>query len=228
MGSKIHSIFSFILKLFGVLFALILLISLTSIPYYAYHQLAALDITLEKKPSAIIVLSGVGMPSPDALIKLYFAGEAANQFPNSSIYLALPEKAAQDSITPLGLMRTELIKNDINSKRIHLAPKGYNTYTQLLDLSKKIDKSASVLIVTSPEHMLRSILTLKKLGFSDVGGLPTFEEPSEEVLLRSHSSKRDEIENLTIRYNMWSYLQYEVKVMREYFALSYYWLKGWI
>lgn len=228
MRNKFRYIFSSILKLFGFLFALILLISFTSLPYYAYHQLAAVDITLEKEPRAIIVLSGVGMPSPDALIKLYFASKAAKQFPNSSIYIALPEKASKDSITPLKQMKLELMKNQIISDRIHLAPNGHNTYTQLLDLSKKVDQSASVLIVTSPEHMLRSILTLKKLGFSDVGGLPTFEEPSEEVLLRAKSPKKDEVESLALRYNMWSYLQYEIKVAREYCAISYYWIKGWI
>lgn len=228
MRNKIHSIFSSTLKLLGVLFSLILLISFTSIPFYAYHQLAAVNLKLENEPKAIVVLSGVGMPSPDALIKLYFASKAAKQFPNSSVYIALPEKASQDSITPLELMKMELMKSQIISERIHLAPNGHNTYTQLLDLSKKIDKSASVLIVTSPEHMLRSILTLEKLGFSDVGGLPTFEEPSEEVLLHAKSPKKDEIENLTVRYNMWSYLQYEIKVAREYCAISYYWIKGWI
>tara|TARA_R110002049_G_scaffold305714_4_gene503063 strand:+ start:2965 stop:3651 length:687 start_codon:yes stop_codon:yes gene_type:complete len=223
---------AFILKIFftslGVLFLLAIILSFTSIPYKAYHHLAATDVELPEPPTTIIVLSGVGMPSPDALIKLYFARKVGEQFPKSTIYIALPEKNVLDSLSPIQLMKNELILNKIDSKRIFLSPKGHNTFTQLSELSKVISTSESILIVTSPEHMLRSILTMKKLGYNKVGGLPTFEEPSEEVLLQSRKAKKTEVDNLNLRYNMWSYLQYEIKVVREYFALTYYWLKGWI
>ena len=117
MRNKFRYIFSSILKLFGFLFALILLISFTSLPYYAYHQLAAVDITLEKEPRAIIVLSGVGMPSPDALIKLYFASKAAKQFPNSSIYIALPEKALFDFLYLKSINRAFVPENFLAEAR---------------------------------------------------------------------------------------------------------------
>ena len=228
MKRKVYRILSLFFKISGGIFLVGLLLSLSSIPYKAYHHLAATEIELKKSPSAIIVLSGAGMPSPDALIKLYFASEAGLQFPQSTTYIALPEKHNIDSTSPIKLMKKELMKNNIEAGRIKLETQGYNTYTQLLALSEKISISESVLIVTSPEHMRRSILTMKKMGYRDVGGLPTFEEPSEETLLTSKRKVKTEVDNLNLRYNIWSYLQYEIKVAREYCALTYYWLKGWI
>lgn len=221
-----------IIKIFftslGVIFLVAIILSFTSIPYKAYHHLAATEAELKESPTAIIVLSGVGMPSPDALLKLYFSKKVGEQFPKSTIYIALPEKNMNDSLSPIQLMKNELIMNNISSDRVWLSPQGHNTYTQLSALSNIISTSESILIITSPEHMLRSILTMKKLGYTEVGGLPTFEVPSEEILLKSKKNKKTEVDNLDLRYNMWSYLQYEIKVVREYCAITYYWFKGWI
>jgi hypothetical protein len=35
-------------------------------------------------------------------------------------------------------------------------------------------------------------------------------------------------ESILLRYKFWTYLQYEVSILREYTALFYYKLKGWI
>ena len=37
-----------------------------------------------------------------------------------------------------------------------------------------------------------------------------------------------QLRSLNIRYNMWSYLKYEITVMREWCAIAYYWIRGWI
>jgi uncharacterized SAM-binding protein YcdF (DUF218 family) len=89
-------------------------------------------------------------------------------------------------------------------------------------------KDAPLLVVTSPEHMLRAILTLRKAGFSNVGGVPTFETPINEESLRKRVLSDDISENVALRYNIWSYMIYEIKVLREYTAISYYWLMEWI
>ncbi len=223
----INCIRSFFILL-GVLFLLLIALSFTSIPYHAYHQLAATNIRLEKKPVVIVVLSGVGMPSPDALIKLYFAKKAASKYPEAQVYLLLPEVPSNDINSPILLMKKELVDGNVPEKRIQLITEGHNTYSQLYSLSGKIDRTASILIVTAPEHMRRSILTFNKLGYHHVGGLPTFEHPSSESLLTENANVELEISNLSLRYNLWSYLKYEIIVIREYCALGYYWLKGWI
>ncbi len=33
---------------------------------------------------------------------------------------------------------------------------------------------------------------------------------------------------LAIRYNFWNYLKLEITVLREYMAITWYWLRGWI
>lgn len=228
MRLKINNYIRSTLVIFGALFLLLIALSITPIPYYAYHQLAATDVRLENKPKAIVLLSGVGMPSPDALIKLYFAKKAALNYPDSEVYLLLPEQTSKEISSPIHLMKKELIDGSISENRIRLITEGHNTHSQLKSLVGIIDTSASILIVTSPEHMLRSILTIQKLGYKDVGGLPTFEHPTSESVLTKNDRKNLEISNLSLRYNLWSYLQYEIVVLREYCALGYYWLKGWI
>ena len=58
----------------------------------------------------------------------------------------------------------------------------------------------SVLVVTSPQHMLREILTLKKSDFTDVGGLPTFESPIDpKSLVRKNINNIDVPEDLALR-----------------------------
>jgi uncharacterized SAM-binding protein YcdF (DUF218 family) len=86
-----------------------------------------------------------------------------------------------------------------------------------------------VLLITSPEHMYRSIKTFEDVGFTDIAGNATFEKPLDEDKVKGKGKARGkEVENLGFRYNMWSYLQYEIIVLREYTAIAYYKLKGWI
>jgi uncharacterized SAM-binding protein YcdF (DUF218 family) len=83
-------------------------------------------------------------------------------------------------------------------------------------------------IVTSPEHMYRSVATFRKAGFKSVGGMASFEEAVSEKLLIGKHNKEFKTERLNLRYNMWNYLKYEITVVREYFAIAYYKLRGWI
>jgi uncharacterized SAM-binding protein YcdF (DUF218 family) len=89
---------------------------------------------------------------------------------------------------------------------------------------------SKLIVVSSPEHMYRAVKSFEKVGFESVGSYPTFEVPSDEELLisKEKEKKADEVHNLGLRYNLWSYMQYEIRVLREYLAITYYWLKGWI
>jgi len=95
-----------------------------------------------------------------------------------------------------------------------------------LPLIKHNKEHLAVLIITTPEHMYRSIKTFKNVGFTKVGGLPTFEKPIDEEKLKE-TGETERI-HLSFRYNMWSYLNYEFLVLKEYCAIIYYKLKGWI
>lgn len=227
MKKQLHRYTKLITFIFGIVSLVLVVLSFTSIPYIAYHQLAATDYELNSNPTHIVLLSGNGMPSPDALIKAYYGAESALEFPNSRIVIALPNDS-KGSYKSLKLMAKEIINKGVDSSRISFEPTGYNTYTQIKALSKMIPPNASILIITNPEHMLRSIKTFNKLGYNNVGSLPAFETPNEERSLRNSSEAKTQIKNVNLRYNVWSYLQYEIRVIREYCAISYYWIKGWI
>jgi len=217
-----------LLLVFGVFSFLLLILSFTDIPYYAYHNLGMGQSALSENPDVIVILGGSGMPSPDGLIRTYYASEAAKEHKNARIIIALPYNES-DSLYQLNLMAHELIIRGIDSLRINYEPSGFNTRSQAVNIAsmfKNNKEQLALLIITTPEHMFRSIKSFRKAGFTKVGGLPAFEKPSDEEKLISKEEK--ERVNLSIRYNMWSYLNYELLVLREYSAIVYYKLKGWI
>ena len=229
--SILKKLTKWIIGIFGFLFIIALILSFTDIPYFAYHSLGTSNSKIKSKPDVIIVLGGSGMPSPDGLIRTYFAAEAAQKYPDTKIIIALPYNE-NDSFYQLNLMAKELIIRGIDSTRISFEPLGFNTRSQALNIAEKFNnkiKKSSFIIVTSPEHMYRAINTFKKVGLKIVGGIPTFETPPDSEKIKDKSLKKDlRIKNLALRYNMWSYLNYEISVLREYFAISYYKIKGWI
>ena len=168
------------------------------------------------------------MPSADGLQRTHFAAAIAKIYPEANIIIAHTGNfQKKDSIKQLRLMAHELVIKEVDTTRIGFEFMGTNTYTQAKNVFLKT-KDAPLLVVTSPEHMLRAILTLRKAGFSNVGGVPTFETPINEESLRKRVLSDDISENVALRYNIWSYMIYEIKVLREYTAISYYWLMEWI
>lgn len=208
---------------------LFVLLALTDIPYYAYHKLALKKQQLHSKADVIVLMGGDGMPSPNGLMRLYFTAQLAQENPLAKIIIAMPLNEI-DSTYQLRLMAKELMHKNIDSSRILYEYDGFNTRTQAVALSKMFPPESKLIVVSSPEHMYRAVRSFEKVGFESVGSCPTFEIPSDEELLKSKEKdkKVDEVENLNLRYNLWSYMQYEIRVLREYIAISYYWLKGWI
>ena len=219
-----------ILLTFGSISLIMLFLAFTDIPYNAYHDLAMRKDTLTSPPDAIVIMGGDGMPSPNTLMRLYHGAEAANEFKKAYVILAMPyNKGAEDSLRQLRMMAEELRLKKVRDHRIIFEPLGYNTHTQALQISKVMDHNSPILIISSPEHMYRALNSFRKAGFKHVGGRAGFEVPSDESRLKTRTEEEDEeVQNLNLRYNLWSYLQYEIIVMREYAAIAYYWWKGWI
>jgi uncharacterized SAM-binding protein YcdF (DUF218 family) len=92
----------------------------------------------------------------------------------------------------------------------------------------------SILIVTSPEHLYRAVLSFRKAGFKKVDGLPAFENTIESDLSFDDSSLGGKKwipgigKNLTVRYEFWRQMRYEELILREWMAIVYYKVKGWI
>lgn len=227
--NKISKAIQLYVKLMAILSTIFVIIAFTDIPYNAYHSLSLQNQKLRTKADVIILMGGDGMPSPNSLMRVYFTSKAAKENKSAKIVIAMPLNE-EDSTFQLDLMASELYKNGIDSSRVLFEYKGYNTRSQALEIYKMFSSNQKLIIVSSPEHMFRAVKTFEKVGFSSVGSFPTFEIPSDEKMLKSKKTDvaEEEIQDLTLRYNVWSYMQYEIRVLREYLAISYYWLKGWI
>ncbi len=91
-----------------------------------------------------------------------------------------------------------------------------------------------MMLVTSPEHMRRSLLCFRKAGFEQVCGLSAFENAAEaDFSFRDDDLGRNPVlvpdvgSNLQLRYQVWTHLRYEIMFTREMLALVYYRLRGW-
>lgn len=229
MKKSIVRLFKRLFLVLGVVTTLFIALSFTSLPYWAYYGLAAVDDKLTESPEVIVVMGGDGMPSPSGLMRVYYGIERAKAYPEAKIILALPYNQF-DSTQQLSLMASEFVLKGIDTNRIAFEPNGFNTRSQALAIKEMVsDENAPMLIVSSPEHMYRCLASFRKVGFKNVGGNPSFENPSDEEKLKDKTEEeKTRIRNLALRYNMWSYMHYEITVLREYAAISYYKLKGWI
>ena len=238
---KIISAVGLVVKRFiytcGIIFLIMLGLSFTTAPFYAYHWLGTSLSKLTEKPDYIVMLSGGGMPSKSNLMRAYFTAHAAKSFPESEVILSVPGKLS-DTISTPRLVARELKKKGIDSNRILFENQGTNTRSQVLNLIKFHGKSLTnkpILIVTSPEHMRRAILCFRKAGFTHINALPAFERALEanltfddEKLGGNKFPVPDIGDNKTLRYQFWNHLKYEITIAREWAALAYYKLRGWI
>ena len=228
MPRSVKSIFRKVAYFISILAISFIVLAFTDIPYKAYHHLSSPEEKLETSPKYIVIMGGDGMPSPQGLMRLYYGIDKAKRFQKSKIIIAHPYNL-KDSTEQLDLMKKEFIYKSIDSNRIIYAAKGFNTRTQAMEISEMIpNKKLAILIITSPQHTFRAIASFKKVGFKNIGGSPTFERPPDKELLDKNLDEEHRIHKLNLRYNVWSYMQYEIIVLREYAAIAYYWFKGWI
>jgi len=222
---------------FGILFFVLLVLSFTTLPYWGYYWLGTSKSKIAEKPDYIVLLGGGGMPSESNLMRAFFVFKAAKEFPESHIVIATPGDTA-DLKSTARLVAAELISKGINPQRILYEQTGTNTRMEALSL-QKFDAGQiaqkSVLLVTSPEHMRRSVLVFRKVGFTRISALPAFENALEADLV----FKDDELggnkkfipnigSSISLRYQFWNHLKYEILIAREMVALGYYKLRGWI
>ena len=223
-----------ILFLGGVLLVMIIL-SFTSLPFWADYHLGVSSSTLNHKPEVIIIMGGSGMPSQNGLIRCYYGAQAAINFPDARIIIALPGDTL-DTESSVRLMGQELIIRGVDSTRIIYENEGTNTRWEALNVKQRFypNTSPALLIITSPSHMFRSIKTFEKAGFNNVGGMASFGRANEEELhfinedLGGNQQLPDMGKQINLRYKVWTRMHIQISVIREYLAISYYWLMGWI
>jgi uncharacterized SAM-binding protein YcdF (DUF218 family) len=231
----VYKIFKGLIFLFGSISLVMVILAFTSVPFWTYYWLGTSQCSDEMKPEVIIVMGGSAIPGKSGLMRTYYAAAIAARYPEAKIIITLPGDKG-DSLSSVNLMKKELEIRNVNPERVSLETKGKNTRYQALELMKMVSSAKEpVILVTSPEHMRRAILTFKKAGFQNISGLPAFEQTIDFDLvfndkeLGGRNRFIPEIgHNTNIRYQFWIHLEYEILILREIVALGFYHLKGWI
>lgn len=218
----------------GFFFASCILLAFTTLPFWMYYGLGTSGATYRFIPSTIILLGGGGMPSEQNLMRCFTASSLALKYPESRIIIALTKDSADKLYgSDVWLMKQELVQRGIDSTRIVLETTGKNTHEQARNIVTVLSgKSEPVLVVTSPEHMYRSLRAFRKAGATQVGGEAAFEKALSADLKtgskKSGPDKRSPDSELQLRYQFWNHLKYQVSCYREYVAIAYYKIRGWI
>lgn len=215
----------------GAIFIILLILSFTRVPFDIYRWLGEYGTEYQFKPEKIIMLGGSGMPSESNLIRLYYTADIAQHFPSASIIIAHPEDTAVTN-----LMGKYLNRNGVDSTRINYMLIGTNTREQVLNLQKSFEglEQNKIIVITSPENMYRTISVFEKLKFRHITGVSAFENAMFVDLNYNHQQiggkvySPDVSGSLNLRYNFWNYLKLEITCLREFAAIFYYKLNGWI
>jgi hypothetical protein len=176
-----------------------------------------------------------GVPGEGALMRTWYAARVAKVYPKARVIVSLPGLIS-DSMSSVNMMKKELVIRGVNPRRILMEHWGINTRDEAICIYKmlKDPRKQKICIVSSPEHMVRSVRSFRKAGFLCVDGVPAFESNLETsvVFQGKDLGGRAWIPsvggNINLRYSFWTQMKYEVIVLRELLAISYYKLKGWI
>lgn len=221
-----------ILLIMGAVSLIALLLALTPAPFYMHYALGndPGEASEESfRPDRIVMFGGAGMPSESNLMRLYYTAAFANRYPVPVIIVHPEDPVCRTEMTQY------LVNAGIPEHRIQFMEQGSNTRSQALELAQSDAAllNSRLLVVTSPEHLRRTVKTMKKAGFQHVRGAAAREATVDfDLSLKGkelHGNKAvPTVKSTNLRYTFWNYLQLEITCIREYIALGYYRLKGWI
>ena len=220
----------------GLAFLILCILAFTTIPFHLYHRLATYSLPGKIPPKAIVMLSGAGIPSENGLIRAYFTATLANRYPDAAVIIAAPGDTSDAMSDPMQIFN-ELTLRGVNPQQIIFETEGKNTRGQAINLISESGKdlaNSNIILVTSPEHVKRAVKTFRRAGFALVSALPAFESSlSEDLTFNDRDLKGNKLippigGNMQLRYQFWNHLKYEILVIREYFALAFYKVKGWM
>jgi uncharacterized SAM-binding protein YcdF (DUF218 family) len=221
---------------FGLLALLLFGSCWTTLPWRLYYWLSMPDAVLKETPAQLVILGGGGIPSETGLMRTYFGAATAAVYPQADVIVALPGDASNPD-SAIGMMRRELVARGVAPGRIVLESRGTNTRSQAIEARRLLGEAAvaqPLLIVTSPEHMRRAVLTFRKAGWQQVGSMAAFDAGVDSDLQIDETSVDDQLAvksvegSVAVRYEFWNHLTYLTRSARELTALAYYKLKGWV
>lgn len=234
-----------ILMILGALSLVPVMLAFTTIPFRLWYDLGKRTCEIHRPPDYIVLMGGGGMPSESGLIRCWYTSAVAEKFPRAKVIIALPGDTS-NLFSSVIAMKNELILRGVAPDRIIYEPIGTNTRSQAMQIRQNLSGTTgvtpagidlhapSLLIITSPEHLYRAVHSFRKAGFFRTDGQAAWEQAIESDLAfqGAHLGGRTLIpdigDNLSVRYQCWTQLDYLLRVTREWLAIGYYRLKGWI
>lgn len=214
----------------GALFALLLALACTRVPYDAHRWLGMAGGECSGAVEAIVVLGGSGMPSGPELLRLHKAAMLAHAWPAAQVVIVHPGDP-----NVLGAMAEELLLRGVEERRIGQLNAGENTREQALLVAQRWRTAPGrMAVVTAPENMRRSVMAFRKAGVNMACPAAAWDHAMDHGFLYAHERLGgkawlpDMSGRTGLRYTFWNYLKLEVACAREGVALAYYRLNGWI
>jgi uncharacterized SAM-binding protein YcdF (DUF218 family) len=214
----------------GLLAGVVLLLACTRLPFDAHRWLGTAAGECNAAPDLIVVLGGSGMPSGPELRRLQEAATLADRWPGAAVLVVHPGDPAV-----LDAMAAELRLRGVSPDRIQLLNEGDNTRAQALAVEQRVGrKYTSIALVTAPENTYRSVRSFREVGWTSVCGAPAWDHAMFHEFDYVHEAiggrgwTPDVSGAPGLRYTWWNYLKLEVTVLREWVAIVYYWINGWV
>lgn len=214
----------------GIAFALLIVLAFTRLPYDAHRALGRAAGECTGAVDLLVVLGGSGMPSGAELRRLHHAAELAANHPTAAVWVIHPGDPAV-----IGAMVDELIFRGVQPARIKQLNEGDNTRAQALAVLREVgEKPLRIALVSAPENMYRSVKAFRRAGHRTVCGAPAWDHAMDHDFTYTHrriggkAYVPDVSAATDLRYTFWNYLKLEITCLREYVAIAYYALNGWI
>jgi len=237
------------LMMLGLLVLLAGLFLFSSQPWKLYKRLSACPGAVTNEPSHILVMGGSGIPGESGFMRTFYGARAAELHPDADLLVAMPLPAEESDASRAYL--DELRLRGVPAERMAILPDGRNTREQALRMAaflKDDIDAATVLIVTDPTHVRRTAGCLRKAGIARYRALPAWQlsledpipwkaeelepEPDSAAAGESPSMAQELVPDvgsiMILRYTLWNNIGYTHDSLREYAALAYYRLRGWL
>jgi hypothetical protein len=217
-------------QVFGVVCAVLVVLAFTRLPFDAHRALGRASGECSGPVDLLVVLGGSGMPSGAELRRLHHAAELANLHPRAAMWVIHPGDPAV-----IGAMVAELELRGVEPARIRRINEGDNTRAQALAVLREVaGRPSRMALVSAPENMYRSVKAFRRVGLADVCGAPAWDHAMDHDFSYTHrriggkAYVPDVSAATDLRYTFWNYLKLEITCLREYVAIAYYALNGWI
>ncbi|MCW5897721.1 MAG: YdcF family protein [Flavobacteriales bacterium] len=212
---------------------MMIMLAFTRVPFDLHRWLGTAAGGMDRAAEAelIVVLGGSGMPSGPELLRLHHAAALAENTPGAVVVVMHPHDTAV-----MDAMLGELSLRGVDNGRMTPLLDGANTREQALALRAAMPGTMArrIALVTAPENCYRSVRAFRRAGFANVKGEPAWDTPMFIDLDYDHRRVGgkpyvpDVSASAALRYDFWNRLKLEITCLREFVAIGYYRLNGWI